>query len=204
MNKPTLSRPHFVRFAAIITGVVVVLIAGAYLAASQLNPIPALVQNVRQDTVIETFPDVDNISLSDTQQKIVALLKQEYAAQPAGTKYADGVEESWCADFVSWIMRESGTPLENPNSGSWRIPGVYTLEEYYRSVGRFKEPGYQPQLGDVVMYNNPSPFGQHTNIVIANNNGEVTTVGGNEYGKIHIQVHNDANDAGLVGYGILQ
>jgi hypothetical protein len=41
-------------------------------------------------------------------------------------------------------MRQAGTSLNKPNSGSWRIPGVYTLQEYYQSVGRFEAPDFQP------------------------------------------------------------
>lgn len=142
--------------------------------------------------------------LTTTQQHIVTLLRQEYKVQPPGTKYSNGVAESWCADFVSWIMNQAGAPFSNPNNGGWRIPGTYTLRDYFESTGQFEKPGYQPKVGDVVLYDNPSPFGQHTNIVIKNDNGVLTTVGGNEAGKIHVQVHSEANDPGLVGYGRLQ
>ncbi len=153
-----------------------------------------------------TFPVIVTANTTPTQQKILALLKQEYNDQPAGTKYADGVEESWCADFVSWIMKESGKPLANPHSGGWRIPGTYTLREYYQSAGTFraKVTGYEPKLGDVALYDNPSPHGQHTNIVIKNDNGRVTTVGGNEGNTISIQTNRLADDPGLVGYGVLE
>lgn len=77
----------------------------------------------------QPFPDTDLSGLTARQQKIIALLKQEYASQEPGTKYSEGASEPWCADFVSWIMREAGSPLENPNSGSWRIPGVFTNED---------------------------------------------------------------------------
>ena len=60
-----------------------------------------------------------------------------------------GVEEPWCADFVSWIMREAGLPLSNPNSGHWRIPGVYTWQEYYQSQSRFQEVGDGYRLASV-------------------------------------------------------
>lgn len=54
-----------------------------------------------------------------------------------------------------------------------------------------------------MLYDNPSPHGQHTNIVIKNENGLITTVGGNEGGKIRIQTHELRKDPGLVGYGVL-
>ncbi|GAB4588666.1 hypothetical protein Ntsu_64980 [Nocardia sp. IFM 10818] len=124
-------------------------------------------------------------------------------AQNSGTKYSEGVDEPWCADFVSWVMREAGRPLANPHSGAWRIPGVYTLEEYYRGEGRFEawDSGYRPKVGDVVMYTDASPFNQHTNIVIGSDAGTIITVGGNEFGKITIHEYRPDTVSGLVGYG---
>ena len=172
---------------------------------SRFNIVPSLVASGQLPQTTVAFPEVSLTEANDMQRTIVALLKQEYSAQPKGTKYSGGVEESWCADFVSWIMKEAGTPLSNPNNGGWRIPGTYTLREYYQSVGKFQKAGsnYTPKPGDVVLYDNPSPHGQHTNVVIKNENGLITTVGGNEGGKIRIQTHELRKDPGLVGYGVL-
>lgn len=152
------------------------------------------------------FPTVDTTVLTDKQARIVTLLRQEYETPRPGTYYAEGVEESWCADFVSWIMKEADAPLHNPNSGSWRIPGTYTLREYYQSVERFQpsSSGYQPQVGDVVLYDNPGPFGQHTNIVVKNDHGTLTTVGGNENNAIRVQTYDLTTTQGVVGFGTLQ
>jgi hypothetical protein len=154
----------------------------------------------------QAFPSINTSLLDEKQQKIVTLLRQEYAAQNPGIKYSEGVTEPWCADFVSWIMREAGEPLTNPNSGSWRIPGVATLQDYYQSIEAFRpyESGYQPKVGDVVLYNDPGIFGQHTNIVIKNDDGALTTVGGNEEGKIRVFTNHDSAAAVIVGYGVLQ
>lgn len=153
----------------------------------------------------QTFPTIDTSHLTPTQQRIVALLKQEFTTQNPGTYYAEGTDEAWCADFASWIMKNAGRPFTNPNSGSWRIPGVYTLQDYFQGEHRFVVAGtkYTPKVGDVVIYHDPSPFGTHTNIVIANDNGKLTTVGGNEPGGIRVKSYNPADDPGLVGYGTL-
>lgn len=191
---------------ALVLSIAVLLVGGAVvLGYTRFNIVPNVIHNLTVAPTTEPFPSIDESSLNEQQRKIVALLRQEYAAQPDGTKYAEGAIEPWCADFVSWIMKEAKVPLKNPNTGSWRIPGTYTLREYYESVGKFvgRYQRYQPEVGDVIMYDNPSPFGQHTNIVIKNEQGIVTTVGGNEAGKIRIQVHNDSRDKGLVGYGRL-
>ena len=50
------------------------------------------------------FPDIDTANLSPTRQKIISLAKTEFKAQSAGTKFSQGAEEAWCANFVSCIL----------------------------------------------------------------------------------------------------
>ncbi|MFG1791693.1 CHAP domain-containing protein [Nocardia sp. NPDC049149] len=150
------------------------------------------------------FPALDRSAFDPTQTAVVTVAEREFRAQGAGEKYAEGVSEPWCADFVSWVMREAGAPLANPNSGSWRIPGVYTLQEYYASTGRFvRFGGYQPRTGDVLLYDDTSPFNQHTNIVLRADGGRVTTIGGNEFGQITLHTFALAEVPGIVGFGRL-
>ncbi len=151
------------------------------------------------------YPQIDEADLNDTQKNIIRLTKQEHAAQPDYVKYSQGVREAWCADFASWIMKESGAPYRNPNSGSWRIPGTLTLRDYYEQENRF-EPvggGYVPKIGDVILYDGPGWYGQHVNFVLEVNGDKVTTVGGNEVGKIRVQTRK-LGDKGAVGYGLLE
>lgn len=149
------------------------------------------------------FPEVDAAALTQEQATVVELLRAEHERQRPGTFYSEGVEEAWCANFVSWVMREAGQPLSNPNSGSWRIPGVYTLTEYYQAQGRFEPKGYSPTVGDVVLYDNSSWVGQHTNIVVAVDGDTATTVGGNELGKIRVHTVDVLSDSAIVGFGRL-
>ena len=101
-------------------------------------------------------------------------------------------------------MRESGVALDNPNSGSWRIPGVYTMQEYYQSVGRFQAAeNYRPRPGDVVLWGPGSPMGLHANIVLAADADTLTTVGGNE-GGIAVRRSDLKLDTDLIGFGRLQ
>ncbi|HEY8885900.1 MAG TPA: CHAP domain-containing protein [Candidatus Microsaccharimonas sp.] len=190
----------------VISLAVVIIGVGTFLALGRFNVVPHLIATVEEGNKKESFPVIDSKTLTAEQQKIVVLLKQEYASQPAGTKYSDGVSEAWCADFVSWIMNNAGYPLDNPNSGSWRIPGTYTLREYYQSVGRFHAANseYSPKVGDIMLYDNPSPFGQHTNIVVKNDNGLITTIGGNEPGGIRVITHKTKDGIGFIGYGSLE
>jgi hypothetical protein len=101
-------------------------------------------------------------------------------------------------------MYQAGAPLKNPHTGGWRIPGTFTLREYYEVTGRFKSAnsGYQPLPGDVAIYRNSPVFGDHTNIVLKNDNGALTTVGGNEANRIRVFVNRDKQYDGLLGYGV--
>ena len=150
------------------------------------------------------FPDIDTANLSPTRQKIISLAKTEFKAQSAGTKFSQGAEEAWCANFVSWVMYQAGAPLKNPHTGGWRIPGTFTLHEYYEAASRFKpaNSGYQPLPGDVAIYRNSLVFGDHTNIVLKNDNGVLTTVGGNEMNRIRVFTNRDKQYDGLLGYGV--
>ncbi|MFC2602266.1 MAG: hypothetical protein ACFNYO_03960 [Candidatus Saccharimonas sp.] len=68
-----------------------------------------LINSVRLDRSPgeSAFPDIDTANLSPTRQKIISLAKTEFKAQSAGTKFSQGAEEAWCANFVSWIMYQS-------------------------------------------------------------------------------------------------
>ncbi|ALG87067.1 CHAP domain-containing protein [Gordonia phthalatica] len=192
------------RNLGIALAVVVLLLCGATVVAVQAGGVNFVTTwwNNRD----RAYPDLDTATMSPTQRKIVDVTRAEFDAQPDGTRFSEGVEENWCADFVSWVMREAGVPFENPHSGHWRIPGVYTLTEYYQAQGRFKaaDSGYTPKPGDVMLYKKGSAFGQHTNIVLTYSDGRVTTVGGNEWGG-HVTVNEFEirGYVGLVGYGVL-
>jgi hypothetical protein len=107
-------------------------------------------------------------------------------------------------------MMKSGTPYNNPNSGSWRIPGVYTLQTYYKAHGRYVSVGnYRPQVGDVAFYIGWHTFDlfstQHVTIVIKVDGNEMTTIGGNEDGRIRVDTQPiKAGENSLVGFGKLQ
>lgn len=191
----TRSRRRFGRWLGAVAAVIAVVAAGVlWVAPDRYLP---------WDTT--EFPSVDKTALSAPQVRILELLEAEHQRQRPGTFYSEDVEEPWCANFVSWIMREAGRPLSNPHSGHWRIPGVYTLQEYYESQGRFMPigEGYRPTVGDVVLYDNSSWVGQHTNFVVAVDGDTATTVGGNEFGRIRVHTLDWSDDSAVVGFGRL-
>ncbi|WP_341268311.1 CHAP domain-containing protein [Gordonia malaquae] len=196
-------RPRRRRRVLIALGVVIAVLAAGTVVAFQTGAVRTA--QAWLDSRNRAYPAVDTALLTPVQAKLVSVTRAEFDAQPAGTKYSEGVEEQWCADFVSWVMRAAGREFSNPNSGSWRIPGVYTLTEYFQSEKRFRPAGsgYTPKLGDVMLYGHDSPFRQHTNIVLTVDDGVVTTVGGNEWGG-HVRISRfDLSDRGLVGIGVL-
>jgi len=152
------------------------------------------------------FPAIPAAGMNPHQRALLALLKTEYETQPAGAAFAEGTREAWCADFVSWVYMKIGLPFDNPNSGSWRIPGVATLEDYFRGAGTFHSPGngFTPKLGDVVMYDTTESriWHQHTNIVLSVRDGQLTTIGGNQHGRITITTYTLTDPRlGIRGFG---
>lgn len=140
------------------------------------------------------FPIIDSQQFSPAQLKLLEQLETEYNKKPTTydenvLKYTGGVKESWCADFVSWNMKQLGQPLENPHSGGWKIPGVYTLRDYYQAQNRWQSAGsYVPSFGDVAFYVR-SPSKSHVNFVLSVDAkaSTMTTLGGNEEGYIRIK-----------------
>jgi hypothetical protein len=151
---------------------------------------------------------MDTRNLDSTQRRIVEIAKQEYIKRPISydarvLTYTQGVKEAWCADFASWVMLQAGVPFSNPNSGGWRIPGVYTLQEYFESKHMYRPVGsYHPKAGDVAIYSH----GQgHAAIVLKVQGSSLTTIGGNETGRVRIDTRPEtgASSYDLIGYGVL-
>ena len=151
----------------------------------------------------ESFPNVIEAELSPLQLRIVDLLRKEYAAQPEGLKYSEGSTEPWCANFVSWIRKESGAPLNNPVTGGWRIPGTLTLRDAFVASGKWHPygDGYTPKTGDVAIYDGFGPHGQHANFVVRYIDGTLITIGGNEVGSIRRQDYTLDGTLGVLGCG---
>ena len=210
MKRQRISSPKFFsKERCIILSVIALLLIVLIAVITQpkiANKLSSLINSVHLDRSPgeAAFPDIDTANLSPTRQKIISLAKTDFKAQSTGTKFSQGAEEAWCANFVSWIMHQVGAPLKNPHTGGWRIPGTFTLREYYEANGRFKpaNSGYQPLPGDAAIYRNSPVFGDHTNIVLKNDNGVLTTVGGNEMNRIRVFTNRDKQYDGLLGYGV--
>lgn len=96
---------------------------------------------------------------------------------PAGT--------AWCANFVSWVLREAG-------AGS-HYPGYPTAAVATYSGAMSKVPRSQARPGDLGFYESG---GSHVNIVYRNDGGSLTTIGGNEGPQVKQQTRNDQSSVG--------
>src|ERR1043165_5999922 len=82
-------------------------VAIGWFSLSRFNAVPQIVSSVVIPKHSEQFPEIDLTTLDSSQQRIVMILKQEHQAQNPGKKYSEGIDEPWCADFVSWTMKEA-------------------------------------------------------------------------------------------------
>lgn len=154
-------------------------------------------------SIITTEFPIISEQLSETRQTILMVARREYESPQPPETYTTGNWEPWCADFVSYVYKEAGYPFSNPNSGSWRIPGIYTLRDYFVATGRWRAfDSYVPEPGDIVIYDG-GVFGGHTNLVIATDGDEIITLGGNENDKINL-MRFDYRDPqyGIQGFGV--
>ncbi|NMD57523.1 MULTISPECIES: CHAP domain-containing protein [Tsukamurella] len=185
--------------SAVLAALIVLAGGAVWLSTAYQTP---LSRHLPAELKPRVFPAVETTGLDPARVRILENVRREFDANRPGTHYSEGVDEPWCADFVSTVLRDSGLPLRNPNSGTWRIPGVYTLTEYFQSQGRFRGPEHVPTAGDVALYAPGHPLGQHTNFVVAVADGTVSTVGGNQPGGVSAYTFRHSDSSGVVGYGV--
>lgn len=115
-------------------------------------------------------------------KQIVAVAKQEAVDAEkniGGSKYKAwyGMDDNWCAMFVSWCADQCGY-IESgimPKTAS-----VANMKSWYQQRGLYyaKESGYEPKPGDVILFGNGR---SHTGLVVEYDpdTKTVTTVEGN-------------------------
>jgi len=96
-------------------------------------------------------------------------------------KYTDGVAEPWCADFMSWVFKQSGKPFTGGASGGWRIAMASGMRDWFKTNGVWVDAtaaniqSNPPKPGDVIYYTS-----EHLNMVVSVNGTEAKIVGGNQ------------------------
>jgi hypothetical protein len=99
----------------------------------------------------------------------------------------------WCSDFVSWVYRAAGAPLDGGENGGWLIEGNYGMRYWFRSRGRWVARGtpefarYTPEPGDYVRIHT-NRYG-HSGIVRYVEGDTLYTVEGNVGNRVRFRRH---------------
>ena len=118
-----------------------------------------------------------------------------------GKKYSNGVDEAWCADFVTWIKNQAGVSNDViPNFSS-----CYYGAQFFKDKGRWHDRGkYTPNVGDLVFFswNTQSISYDHVGwideVYKEENETKIKVINGNP--KVVISIYN-INDSRIIGYG---
>jgi hypothetical protein len=99
---------------------------------------------------------------------------------PEVNKYTDSTLEYWCADFVSWVYKESGKPFTGGASGGWRIAAVSVVKAWFEKNGSYTPngSGANPQPGDIYVYGEIKET-EHIGIVEKVVGNDLYTISGN-------------------------
>lgn len=87
---------------------------------------------------------------------------------PDVKRYTRGMEASWCAGFVSWVLREAGVD----------IPYKLSARQFWNMA---RNRVTTPQPGDIICFwrESPSSWKGHVGIVYKVGDGWITTIEGN-------------------------
>ena len=99
-----------------------------------------------------------------------------YGISGRPNKYTNwyGLNDNWCAMFVSYVCNKAGIPT----SVVPKTAAVQVLWDFARNNGRFKDKGsYKPKAGDIMIQK--SNGASHTGIVVSSNGSTFTTIEGN-------------------------
>lgn len=107
-------------------------------------------------------------------------------------KFTNGRTEAWCADFATYVARESGANIPH-------FSGVSQILDWGRKNGKFST---QAKPGDLIIFKGVNSRGKrvsHTGIVERVENGRVYTVEGNTSDKV-AQRSYSLSDSRITGY----
>ncbi len=107
-------------------------------------------------------------------------------------KFTHGRTEAWCADFVSYVARESGKT-------GFDFPAVQGIWDWGVANGKFSKTA---KVGDAVIFKGVDKKGKrvsHTGIVTAIENGKIKTIEGNASNSVAERTY-DLNDSKITGY----
>jgi hypothetical protein len=146
---------------------------------------------------------------------VVKIAQQELALHLVGTgpeqnagpvcKYqGSACGEDWCADFVSWVFNQAGTPFTGGSNGGWRLAAAVGVADWFKQNGVWTPDGASappPQPGDVFY---TAANGGHVGIIVAVSGNQVTTIEGNAGPSVVSITYNDYHSTGWAGWGGLK
>lgn len=107
-------------------------------------------------------------------------------------KFTNGRNEAWCADFATYVARESGANIPHFSS-------VSQILNWGNKNNRFSKT---PKAGDIIIFKGVDKNGKrvsHTGIVKEVKNGIVYTIEGNTKNKVN-DCEYGLNDSRITGY----
>lgn len=139
------------------------------------------------------------------RNKIIEIAQKEVGYKEYSdnhTKYGEwfGVQDEWCAIFVSWLANQVGI-LNNLIPKQAYVP---TMVQWFKNKSLFKARGYYPNVGDVIFFDyNANGTADHVGIVEKCENGIITTIEGNKSKMVKRCTYN-VNNTGIYGFGLVQ
>ncbi len=156
-------------------------------------------------------------STSTVRTRIVSIAQSQVGVResPMGSnggtavyKYTTGRNEAWCADFVSWVYKQAGTPFTGGWAYSWQIPAVYDMKIWLQNKGvwHWRTDNYTPRPGDVVAFNwngyRNSRVGNHVGIVKKVSGTTLYTIEGNSSDMVRERTYyNYRSNGDIIGFG---
>jgi hypothetical protein len=121
----------------------------------------------------------------------------EYWGGKNYTRYGQlfGINDSWCAMFVSWCARTAGIPANVLNNATM---AVVASGSYAFHMPFYRRGTYTPKPGDLIFFRLP---GYHVGIVTQVSEGRITTVEGNSTDAVRMNVYSP-DESTISGYGV--
>lgn len=121
-------------------------------------------------------------------------------------KYTGGVAKPWSPDFVSWVLKEAGSPFDGGTTEPWRLTSTASIVTWLQTNGQYttrQDKAFQPQAGDVVIISQSGEGGgDHVGIVYQVVNNAMITIEGNVTNAIVSKTYNNyETNARIVGWG---
>lgn len=139
------------------------------------------------------------------RNKIVEIAQKEIGYKEYSnnhTKYGEwfGVQDEWCAIFISWLANQVGI-LDKLIPKQAYVPSMVT---WFKNKGLFKARGYYPCVGDIIFFDyNLNGTADHVGIVQACDGLSIATIEGNK-SKMVKRCMYDINNPSIYGFGLVQ